>query len=229
MNKILLVEDDPNLGELIKDYLVMQGFEVMHALDGVTGQQVFFGHNFDLLILDVMLPAKDGFTLAADIRKIDLRTPIIFLTARGDSADRIEGLKMGCDDYISKPFVSEELLLRIHAVLRRCQIRNEQSKPNQVKIGRYVFDRLNHELILDGEPRKLTTKEVALLHLLYQHRNSVITRETALTNIWGSNNYFIGRSMDVFITKLRKYLHDDPDVSIVNIHGTGFRLEIKET
>ncbi len=227
--KILLVEDDQNLGDVLLDYLEMQDFEVVRAMDGGEGLEVFKGSPFDLLILDVMLPVKDGFTLATEIREMDTTIPIIFLTALGDSDDRIKGFKAGCDDYMSKPFSSEELELRIDAILRRCAQRvvNENPTETIAILGKYTFDIANHELRIGDERRKLTTKEVALLKVLYQHKNQLITREKALKAVWGSDNYFIGRSMDVFITKLRKYLSADPDISIVNIHGTGFRLEIK--
>lgn len=228
--KILLVEDDQNLGDVLLDYLEMQDFEVVRAMDGAQGLQNFKSEPFDLLILDVMLPLKDGFTLATEIRAINSTIPIIFLTALGNSDDRIKGFKAGCDDYMSKPFSSEELELRIDAILRRCAQPTIPVQPTEtiVNIGKYTFDIANHELRLGDIRRKLTIKEVALLKILYQHKNQLITREKALLAVWGSDNYFIGRSMDVFITKLRKYLSDDPDISIVNIHATGFRLEIKE-
>jgi DNA-binding response OmpR family regulator len=227
--RILLVEDDKNLGDVLLDYLEMQDFEVVRAMDGGEGLEFFKGSPFDLLILDVMLPVKDGFTLATEIREMDTAIPIIFLTALGDSDDRIKGFKAGCDDYMSKPFSSEELELRIDAILRRCAQRVLSEPPVETiaAIGKYTFDIANHELRIGDSRRKLTTKEVALLKILYQHKNQLITREKALMAVWGSDNYFIGRSMDVFITKLRKYLSDDPNISIVNIHGTGFRLEIR--
>jgi len=232
--KILLVEDDINLGDVLRDYLELQEYEVTRAMDGVEGLDAFKQNAFDLLILDVMLPRKDGFTLAAEIREIDQQIPVIFLTARGQMEDRVTGFKTGCDDYISKPFVSEELELRIGAILRRCRQgdTNGQQEENYSQgiytLGKYTFDSSNHELRLDGKRISLTTKEVELLRVLYSHKNQLITREKTLKTVWGSDNYFIGRSMDVFITKLRKYLKDDPDISIVNVHGTGFRLEVKE-
>lgn len=232
--KILLVEDDINLGDVLCDYLELQDYEVARAMDGVEGLEKFKSQEFDLLILDVMLPRKDGFTLAAEIRELNAQVPVIFLTARGQMEDRITGFKTGCDDYISKPFSSEELELRMEAILRRCRTAEtnnqaEAFKPNGTfELGKYLFDSLNHELRLNDKRISLTTKEVELLRILYSHKNQLITREKTLKAVWGSDNYFIGRSMDVFITKLRKYLKDDPDISIVNVHGTGFRLEVKE-
>jgi len=232
--KILLVEDDVNLGDVLRDYLELQEYEVTRAMDGAEGLEIFNSQVFDLLILDVMLPRKDGFTLAGEIRRINQDVPIIFLTARGQMEDRVTGFKAGCDDYISKPFSSEELELRIGAILRRCRQPqlNGHREPSLTEgihsLGKYTFDMSNHELRIDGKRISLTTKEVELLRILYSNKNQLITREKTLKAIWGSDNYFIGRSMDVFITKLRKYLKDDPDISIVNVHGTGFRLEVKE-
>ena len=232
--KILLVEDDINLGDVLRDYLELQDYEVIRARDGVEGMEYFRSDDFDLLILDVMLPRKDGFTLATEIREINLQVPIIFLTARGQSEDRVTGFKTGSDDYITKPFSSEELELRIGAILRRCRQREmngdsvPMAKGGIYALGKYTFDSANHELRLADKRIGLTTKEVELLRVLYAHKNQLITREKTLKAVWGSDNYFIGRSMDVFITKLRKYLKDDPDISIVNVHGTGFRLEVKE-
>lgn len=232
--KILLVEDDINLGDVLRDYLELQEYEVTRAMDGVEGLDAFKQNSFDLLILDVMLPRKDGFTLAAEIREINKQIPVIFLTARGQMEDRVTGFKTGCDDYISKPFVSEELELRIGAILRRCRQGDSTGHPEDnfsqgiYTLGKYTFDSSNHELRFEDKRISLTTKEVELLRVLYSHKNQLITREKTLKTVWGSDNYFIGRSMDVFITKLRKYLKDDPDISIVNVHGTGFRLEVKE-
>jgi DNA-binding response OmpR family regulator len=227
-----LVEDDINLGDVLCDYLELQGYGVVRATDGVEGLETFKLQEFDLLLLDVMLPRKDGFTLASDIRGLNQQVPIIFLTARGQAEDRVTGFKAGCDDYMTKPFSSEELELRIGAILRRCQqteLKGPAAKEESVFIlGKYVFDSLNHELRIADKRIGLTTKEVELLRVLYSHKNQLITREKTLKAVWGSDNYFIGRSMDVFITKLRKYLKDDPNISIVNIHGTGFRLEVKE-
>ncbi|MFZ4546801.1 MAG: response regulator transcription factor [Bacteroidales bacterium] len=232
--KILLVEDDINLGDVLCDYLELQDYEVVKALNGEEGLRIFNTQPFDLLLLDVMLPLKDGFTLATEIREINRQVPIIFLTARGQMEDRVAGYKAGCDDYLTKPFSSEELELRIGAILRRCQkpestVENGNLETAKVfPLGNYIFDSGNQELRIADKRIGLTTKEVELLRVLYSHKNQLVTRETALKAVWGINDYFIGRSMDVFITKLRKYLKSDPNISIVNVHGTGFRLEVKE-
>jgi DNA-binding response OmpR family regulator len=222
--RILLVEDDPNLSDVLKDYLEMTGYLVHLSPDGESGSKAFTDNPFDLCILDVMLPRKDGYTLAREIREKDQLIPIIFLTARGMMEDRITGFRSGCDDYVTKPFSSEELNLRIEAILRRCQ--NQNSFAETYEIGSYLFDISNFELIRKGEHVSLTPKEAALLKVLCKNKNMLITREKALIEVWGTDDYFIGRSMDVFITKLRKYLKDDPRVAIVNVHGTGFRLEV---
>ena len=232
--KILLVEDDINLGDVLTDYLELQGYEVVKALDGVEGIVAFRMHSFDLLILDVMMPRKDGFTLASEIRALNQQIPIIFLTARGQEEDRVKGFKTGGDDYITKPFNSEELELRISAIIKRCQPAEQNRKTKEkkprpaVSIGKYLFDPFNHELRIGDRRLPLTPKEVDLLLILNDNKNQLVTREKVLLSVWGTDDYFNGRSMDVFITKLRKYLKDDPDIAIVNVHGTGFRLEVKE-
>lgn len=223
--KILLVEDDKNLGLLVQDYLSDLGYSTSLAVNGEDGYEVFRSGNFDLCILDVMLPKKDGFTLATNIRETDEAIPIIFLTARGHNDDRIKGFKAGCDDYITKPFSSEELALRIEAIFKRCGFVSNNKKSNgKIIIGRYVFDALNQTLTIDGFTQNLTVKEASLLKLLCQNINNLLPREEAQKEVWGNSDYFIGRSMDVFITKLRKYLSHDPDVSIQNVHGAGFKL-----
>ena len=226
--KILLVEDDSNLSAVLLDYLELLGYQVTLAVDGEQGYEFFKEGEFDLYILDVMLPRKDGFTLAADIRKIDKLSPIIFLTALGQSENRIMGFKSGCDDYIPKPFSSEELALRIEAILKRCMNQNMRPHPETYLLGNIHFDTRNMLLLHDGKEQKLTPKENALLKLLCVHKNNLLPRDQALTEIWGSTDYFFGRSMDVFIARLRKYLSVDPEVAIQNVHGTGFRLEVKE-
>ena len=224
---ILLVEDDPNLSDVLKDYLDLLGYQVIHAADGERGLDLYRKSVIDLCILDVMLPKKDGFTLARNIREINRQVPIIFLTARGLMEDRVTGFKAGCDDYISKPFSSEELSLRIEAILRRCKT-SSADLGEEIQIGEYLFDVVNFVLVRENDRHSLTPKEAALLKVLCRNKNNLITREKALMEVWGDDDYFIGRSMDVFITKLRKYLKDDPKVAIVNVHGTGFRLEIQE-
>jgi DNA-binding response OmpR family regulator len=232
-NRILLVEDDQNFGDVLKSYLEMHDFEVTLATDGIQGYESYRKGKFDLCIFDVMMPRKDGFTLAREIREQDKSMPIIFLTAKNLKEDVLEGFKIGADDYISKPFNSEELLLRIQAILRRSK--KEPDPKEEIRefgIGKYVF---NYPLRIlsfdDGEKQqkeKLSPKEAHLLRLFCLHLNDVLTRNEALTKIWGEDNYFTARSMDVFVTKLRKYLKNDPNIEIVNIHGNGFRLIVEE-
>ena len=226
--KILLVEDDHNLGTVLLDYLELLGYQVTLAVDGEQGYELFNEDEFDLSILDVMLPRKDGFTLAADIRKTNKHSPIIFLTALGQSENRITGFKSGCDDYITKPFSSEELALRIEAILKRCMNQNMRPHSNVFVLGTIHFDSGNLLLLFEGKETKLTPKENALLKLLCAHKNNLLPRDHALNEIWGSTDYFFGRSMDVFIARLRKHLSVDPAVAIQNVHGTGFRLEVKD-
>jgi two-component system, OmpR family, response regulator len=222
---ILLVEDDSNLSVVLVDYLELLGYNVKLASDGEAGLQQYQQGKFDLLILDVMMPKKDGYALAKEIRLVDKQVPIVFLTARGQMEDRILGFKSGCDDYISKPFSSEELCLRIEAILKRCAA-NGSAETEPLDIGKYRYDPLNLKLCLGNKMQSLTPKEASLLRVLYHHKNQLITRQHAMKEVWGDDNYFIGRSMDVFISRLRKYLKDDPDVAIINVHSTGFRLEI---
>jgi DNA-binding response OmpR family regulator len=227
--KILLVEDDINLGFVLNDFLTMSNYEPTLAKDGKEGFEFFKNGNFDLCLLDVMLPFKDGFTLAEEIRKIEPNIPIIFLTAKTMEKDKIKGFKSGGDDYITKPFSTEELSLRIEAILRRSKysiLKNDVS--NEFKIGKYRFDYSNYMLFSPGGERRLTKKEAEVLRLLCINKNQIVKREVALKNIWGDDDYFMGRSMDVYITKLRKFLKEDKDVSIVNIPRTGFKLEVNE-
>ncbi len=229
--KILLVEDDPNLSMVLQDYLEMLDYEIFHAADGVEGLRAFKTRRFDMCILDVMMPKKDGFSLAEEIRRTNTQVPIIFLTAKSLKEDRIKGFQSGADDYITKPFSTEELSLRIKAILKRTQVDLlDQIEQNEdiYQLGKYVFDNKNMLLKIGKVEKSLTKKEASLLKLLCLHKNRLLPRDVALTTIWGDNDYFIGRSMDVFIAKLRKYLKDDPDIAITNVHGTGFRLEIKE-
>ncbi len=228
--KILLVEDDANLSLVLKDYLEMLGYETVVKKDGEEGLSTFKEDVFNLCILDVMMPKKDGFTLAQEIRNLDNDIPIIFLTAKTLKEDRITGFKMGCDDYITKPFSTEELSLRIEAILKRCVVQYRHDIiPKIFEIGKYRFDHENMTLIYENINKTLTRKEAALLKLLCKNKNQLVTRDFALKQIWGSNDYFIGRSMDVFIAKLRKLLSYDNDISIKNIHGTGFKLEINNS
>jgi len=229
MKKILLVEDDPNLGMLLQDYLQLKGkFEVVLCKDGEEGLRAFTKQNFDLLILDVMMPKKDGFTLGKEIRRINATVPIIFATAKGMIEDKTQAFNLGGDDYITKPFRIEELLLRINALLKRVNNseKSEEEKQSHFKVGRYEFDYTNQMISIGDSHQKLSTKEAELLRLLCLRKNEVLTREEALLNIWHDDNYFNGRSMDVFLSKIRKYLRDDTNVEIINVHGRGYKLLI---
>ncbi|MEI5983516.1 UNVERIFIED_CONTAM: rprY [Trichonephila clavipes] len=223
--KILLAEDDPNLGELLKDYLELKGkFEVVLCVDGQEAMDAFRKDEFDLCILDVMMPKKDGFSLGKDIRKIDQTVPIIYATAKGMMEDKTQAFELGGDDYITKPFRVEELLLRINALLKRASKDKEEEVSDKFEIGDYFFDYTSQIISYKGQQQKLSTKEAELLRLLCLKKNDVLTREEALIKIWHDDNYFTGRSMDVFLSKLRKYLKEDPNVEIVNVHGKGYKL-----
>lgn len=228
---ILLVEDDPNLSMVIQDYLEMLDYKTMHCKDGEEGLTEFKKNEYNLVILDVMMPKMDGFMLAEEIRKRDDNVPIIFLTAKSLKEDRIKGFQVGCDDYISKPFSTEELSMRIKAILKRCATGKPASSVKKGKvhsIGEYQFDEINMVLSINNNETTLTRKESALLKLLCVYRDKLLTRETALKMIWGDDDYFIGRSMDVFISKLRKLFKEDPRIHIRNVHGMGFKLEVVE-
>lgn len=223
--RILLVEDDESLGPLLLEYLEAKGFEAKLANDGKKGADMFFKGSFDLLLLDVMMPVKDGLTLAKEIRVVDKNVPIIFLTAKSMKEDTIEGFNAGADDYMTKPFSMEELLARVTAVLRRTnKVRSTESDEVNFKVGSYQFNSEKQVLQHGGTEQKLTTKESQLLRLLCVHKNDVLDRNFALKTIWHDDNYFNGRSMDVYIAKLRKYLREDSKVEIINIHGKGFKL-----
>jgi len=225
---ILLIEDDKNLGFVIKDFLSESGFKVDLAENGFTALSVFENNTFDLCLIDIMLPLKDGFSVAEDIRQKNTFVPIIFLTARSMKEDKIRGFKIGADDYITKPFSTEELLLRIEAVLRRTKSHSSNSivEKEIFNIGNFVFDYGNQAISINGNKRILTHKEAELLRLLCINKNQLVRRDFALKLIWGEDDYFMGRSMDVYITKLRKILKDDPQVTIQNVHRTGFKLEV---
>jgi two-component system, OmpR family, response regulator len=226
MNKIriLLAEDDENLGSILKDYLILKGFEVSLYTDGVKAYKGFIQEHFDLCLLDVMMPEKDGFTLTQEIRQVNPDIPVLFLTAKNLQEDVLEGFKLGGDDYITKPFNMEELIFRIEAILKRMRQGPEDSGDDIFRIGIYSFDPKTQILKNNGNSRKLTTKESDLLKLLYSNRNEVLERNYALRTIWIDDNYFNARSMDVFITKLRKYLKNDPSIEILNVHGKGYKL-----
>lgn len=221
--KILLCEDDENLGMLLREYLQTKGYDADLQPDGEAGYKSFTRNKYDLCVLDVMMPKKDGFALAADIRNINTEVPIIFLTAKSMKEDILQGFKLGADDYLSKPFSMEELLSRIESILRR--VRGKKVKDIVIfNIGSFVFDAQKQVLTLDGVHKKLTTKESELLRLLASNANNILERNYALKSIWEDDNYFNARSMDVYITKLRKLLKDDPNVAIINIHGKGYKL-----
>jgi two-component system, OmpR family, response regulator len=232
---ILLIEDDPNFGDVLRSYLEMNDYDVTLAQDGVLGIEAFKKQSYDLVVLDVMMPRKDGFTVAKEIREKNQTVPLIFLTAKTMKEDILQGFKLGADDYITKPFNSEELLYRVQAVLKRT---NKHSDPRDQQrdfvIGRYHFDHTTRVLTFkDGAPNeenewKLSPKESDLLRMFCLHINDVLPRSEALTKIWHEDTYFTARSMDVFITKLRKYLAKDTNIEIVNIHGNGFQLLVKE-
>ncbi len=222
--KILLVEDDDNLGYVIQDLLSMNGYKVHLARDGKEGLHFFNKSKYDLCLIDIMMPKKDGFSLAEDIKKVNANIPLVFLTARNQKEDKIKGLKIGADDYITKPFDSEEFLLRVKAILRRSD-GNISSEPEVFQLGKFKFDPGTLILRIDEEERRLTKKEASLLKLLCQNKGKILEREVVANLIWGDDSYFVGRSMDVFITRLRKYLKVDESISIKNIHGVGFRLE----
>ena len=226
--KILLVEDDPNFGTVLKDYLMMNDYDVVHAKNGMEGFEKFKKDDYDLCILDVMMPYKDGFTLAKEIREKNTDVPIIFLTAKAMKEDVLKGYKVGADDYLNKPFDSEVLLMKIKAIIQRKATDTvADSKQFEFVIGRFDLNSKLRFLKFDGgDPSKLSPKENELLRLLALHENDLMPRELALTKIWRDDNYFTSRSMDVYIAKLRKYLKPDPNVEILNIHGEGFRLVI---
>lgn len=226
--RILLVEDDPNLGMVLEESLEMQDYIVTLCVDGQTGQAEFFKGNYDLCLIDVMLPKKDGFTLAKDIRTVNEAVPILFLTAKAMKEDRIEGFRIGGDDYITKPFSMEELLLRIQAVLKRSGRESSREERDRFSLGEFILNYKKRELIRREKIRKLTHKEAELLRLLWLYSNQILERDTALNLIWGDNSVFNARSMDVYISKLRKYLKEDKRIEILNVHGRGFRLIIQD-
>ena len=223
--KILLCEDDESLGMLLREYLQAKGYSVTLAPDGEAGFQHFSNEKFDLCILDVMMPKKDGFTLAQDIRKINGIIPIVFLTAKSLKDDVLEGFRIGADDYITKPFSMEEMLLRIEAIMRRISGKRNKNG-NEYQIGSMTFDVQKQTLTTSTSIVKLTTKECDLLSLLVQNANNILERDYALKTIWLECTTYNARSMDVYITKLRKIIKDDPEVEIIHIHGKGYKLII---
>ncbi|MBR5842678.1 MAG: response regulator transcription factor [Bacteroidaceae bacterium] len=220
---VLLCEDDENLGMLLREYLNAKGYAAELYPDGEAGYKAFLMNKYDMCVLDVMMPKKDGFTLAQEIRQTNTDIPIVFLTAKTLKEDVLEGFKIGADDYLTKPFSMEELTFRIEAIMRR--IHGKRVKESSVyKLGRFTFDTQKQQLTIDGIVKKLTTKESELLALLCAHANEILQRDFALKTIWIDDNYFNARSMDVYITKLRKHLKEDESLEIINIHGKGYKL-----
>jgi DNA-binding response OmpR family regulator len=226
--KILLCEDDTNLGMVLKNYLELNDYEVTLERDGKLGLAAFQREKFDLCLLDVMMPNMDGFTLAEEIRDVNPDVPLFFLSAKTMKDDIIQGYKLGADDYITKPFDSEVLLHKIKAILKRNEELHREEANAEFGLGRYHFNPRLRELIIDGKTQTLSPKENELLKMLSEYKNDLLSREIALKKIWGSDTYFNGRSMDVYIAKLRKYLKEDSNIEIVNIHGNGFRLVVTE-
>jgi len=224
--KILLAEDDLNLGVLLVDYLDTEGFDVKLCKDGAIALKAFQANTFNLCLLDVMMPKMDGFSLAKEIRLKDEKMPIIFITAKSLKEDKLQGYDLGADDYITKPFDEEELLWKIKAIIRRMP--DTKTKIETVSLGQYTFDHANQSLAIAGKTKRITEKESNILKYLSDHRNHVIKREDMLKALWGENDYFLGRSLDVFITKIRKYLNADPNLSIENVFGVGFIFNVTE-
>lgn len=226
--KILLVEDDTSLGFVISDQLKSDGYSVTLCTDGAEGFKRFNEEKFHLCIFDVMMPKKDGFSLAKDVRKIDAEIPILFLSAKSMTEDKVEGFKSGGDDYLTKPFSVEELQLRLAALLKRVNLSVEVAEDSLIQLGSFSFDTSNFTLKNEHFNKTLTKKEAQILKILCKFKNQVVAREVVLNAVWGQDDYFVGRSLDVFITKLRKYLKEDESIQIINVHGIGFKLELAE-
>lgn len=222
--RVMLAEDDENLGYLLKEYLQAKDYDVDLYKDGEKAYKGFQNNYYDICILDVMMPLKDGFTLAKEIRMVNPGMPILFLTAKSMKEDVIEGFAIGADDYMTKPFSIEELLMRLEAILRRTRKDANSVEQNLFQIGKYVFDATKQTLTYENDVRKLTTKESELLKYLCLNRNNLLDRNFALKTIWADDSYFNARSMDVYITKLRKYLSNDPSIEIINVRGKGFKM-----
>jgi DNA-binding response OmpR family regulator len=226
-SSILLLEDDPNLGFILQEHLQLEGFAVTACADGVQGLDAYQKRKHTLCLVDVMMPAMDGFEFARTIRGSDDSTPIIFLTAKSLKEDKVEGFRIGCDDYVTKPFSMEELMLRIRAVLRRAgppAPEDGRSTPEIFAVGKFMFDQAKRTLRAGEKERRLTSREAELLRMLCLHKNRVLERDVALRSIWGSDSFFNGRSMDVFISRLRRYLASDRSIEILDVHGKGFKL-----
>lgn len=225
---ILLAEDDLNLGILLVDYLEAEGFDVKLCKDGELALKSFQANTYDLCLLDVMMPKIDGFSLAKEIRLKDKKIPIIFITAKSLKEDKLIGYNLGADDYITKPFDEEELLWKIKAVIRRVPENKNENKVEIISIGKYMFDFNNQSLIINNQSQRITEKESDILKYLSEHRNHIIKREDMLKELWGENDYFLGRSLDVFISKMRKYLKEDQTIRIENVFGVGFIFNVLE-
>lgn len=227
VQKILLVEDDPCFGSVLKSYLELSDYEVTLRVNGKEGFETFKKGQFDICLLDVMMPEMDGFTLGSKIRELDPSVPFVFITAKNLKEDMKQGYEIGADDYIVKPFDSEVLILKIKAILSRSKHEEIDIKSKFIQIGSHLFNTELRTIDKDGRQIKLTPKESRLLELLYHYRDGLLSRDKALNEIWGTNDYFTARSMDVYVTKLRKYFKNDGDVKIENVHGSGFRLVIE--
>jgi len=224
--RILLAEDDKNLGNILQAYLEAKGYPTVLCANGKIAYETFKRDNFDFCVLDIMMPEMDGFTLAKKIRKIDKDIPILFLSAKAMQEDRIHGFEVGADDYLTKPFSMEELLLRIQAIMRRSETSTNKKNKSVFTFGKYTFEYNRQILIFDKKEQKLTSKEAELLKLLCENMNNVLDRTIALNKIWFDDSYFNARSMDVYVTKLRKYLKEDSNVELINVHGVGFKLVV---
>ncbi|TDI65544.1 MAG: response regulator transcription factor [Bacteroidetes bacterium] len=227
MSKILLAEDDLSFGYILKEYLEINGFEVVWAKDGNQGLREFNLGTFDLCILDIMMPVKDGFTLAKEIEEIDPEVPFIFLTAKALKVDKLKGFRLGCDDYVVKPIDEELFIARVRAIIKRSATSDKVGN-NTYTIGKYLFSYTNQTLLINDSIERLTMKEAKVLQIFCDHKNQLVSRTKTLKSVWGINDFFNRKSMDVFIFKLRRKLKDDPSVKITNVHGKGFLLEVPE-
>lgn len=227
MKHILLAEDDLDFGSILKQYLEISGFKITWANDGLEALELFKKETFDICVLDVMMPKKDGFTLAEDIIEINPETPFIFLTARKMKEDKLKGLKLGADDYIVKPFEADELVLRLQNILKRTSnLSIQNTSETVVNIGQYSFNTKRFQLTIDDQTQQLTEREAALIQFLYQHKNQLLKRQEILQAVWQNDDFFTGRSMDVFISRLRKYFKKDPSISIESIRGVGLEFKL---
>ena len=225
--KLLLVEDEVFLGQIVRETLQKQGFNVLHETDGKNVLKTFKNFGPDICVFDIMLPNIDGFTLVEEIRKTDKQTPIIFLTAKSMSEDVVRGFEKGCNDYMRKPFSIDELIARIKALIKRSNYALTASADEEYKLGKYTFNYLKQELVTEAEIIRLTNREADLLKLLVQNKNSILDKKATLIALWGDDSFFNGRSMDVFITKLRKYFHEDKTIEILNVRGQGYKLLVR--